>query len=592
MAKKKKTKHNAVTGAVVLMIAAIVEKVVGAFFKIPLGRLIGGTGMGFFMSAYEIYAPVFAIAMAGLPVAISKMVASYAGEGRYRDVRKTLAVSKRAFLISGFTALLLIMVAAFPFAYFVSKEIDSIYSIMAIAPSIIFCCIVACYRGYNEGLRNMTPTATSHIIESIAKMVFGYFFAYFILQLAMAEFASNGTVFGHVIAETGKLGYEFAYEKALPYAAAGAVGGVTMGEISAAIYMHLKFKFSKDGITKTELANSPKPHPSKYTLKIMLAFAFPIVIGALIQSMTGLVDLITINLGLQKAMQLSVVTLKNSLSGVIDELSITKIPTFLFGCYKGYSFSFFTMIPAVTMVVGISVLPNLATAFKAKELKTAKINIESALRLSGIIAIFGGLLMSLLSENIMLLFYSGQTSEVAISSDLLKILAISGIFAGIAIPIISMLQAMDKQSLPVRNLCFGIVLKAGLNMFLVSIPQVNISGAAYSTLACYFLIFVLNLADLCKHSVMKLNIFSTLSKLFTSGLLSIFVGYIAKQLLINLSFSVKLENLIIIAVCTVVTLVFYIILLFAFKAFTQNDLKSLPNGEIIAKKLAKLHFLE
>ena len=72
---KGKTQHNLLSGALILMVSTLMVKVIGAIFKIPLGNLIGMTGMGYYSAAYDIYAPIYTIAMAGLPIAVSKLVA-------------------------------------------------------------------------------------------------------------------------------------------------------------------------------------------------------------------------------------------------------------------------------------------------------------------------------------------------------------------------------------------------------------------------------------------------------------------------------------------------------------------------------------
>ena len=69
-------------------------KVLGALFKIPLGRLVRGVGMGYYGTAYELYAPLYALATAGLPIAISKVVSENMVKGRFRDVRKTHRIKK------------------------------------------------------------------------------------------------------------------------------------------------------------------------------------------------------------------------------------------------------------------------------------------------------------------------------------------------------------------------------------------------------------------------------------------------------------------------------------------------------------------
>ena len=57
-------KQSVLNGAMMLMFAVVLVKVIGLLFKIPLTDMIGAAGRGYFNSAYEIYTPIFAISMA------------------------------------------------------------------------------------------------------------------------------------------------------------------------------------------------------------------------------------------------------------------------------------------------------------------------------------------------------------------------------------------------------------------------------------------------------------------------------------------------------------------------------------------------
>ena len=55
-------KQSVLNGAMMLMFAVVLVKVIGALFKMPLTDMIGSVGRGYFNSAYEVYTPIFAIA--------------------------------------------------------------------------------------------------------------------------------------------------------------------------------------------------------------------------------------------------------------------------------------------------------------------------------------------------------------------------------------------------------------------------------------------------------------------------------------------------------------------------------------------------
>ena len=63
-------KQSFVQGAFILVVAALLVKFIGFFFKIPLTFLIDDDGMGLFNSAYQIYTIMFVVATAGFPTAI------------------------------------------------------------------------------------------------------------------------------------------------------------------------------------------------------------------------------------------------------------------------------------------------------------------------------------------------------------------------------------------------------------------------------------------------------------------------------------------------------------------------------------------
>ena len=63
------------SGGCILSLSAISVKIVGLVYKIPMLRLLGSEGMGYFNSAYELYTLLCVIATAGLPVAMAVMIA-------------------------------------------------------------------------------------------------------------------------------------------------------------------------------------------------------------------------------------------------------------------------------------------------------------------------------------------------------------------------------------------------------------------------------------------------------------------------------------------------------------------------------------
>ena len=77
--KKRSSKNLFFSGVLILTLANVLVKAVGLISKIALNRVVGSVGAGYYSSAYEIYAFLYVISTAGLPVAISIMVAKSIG---------------------------------------------------------------------------------------------------------------------------------------------------------------------------------------------------------------------------------------------------------------------------------------------------------------------------------------------------------------------------------------------------------------------------------------------------------------------------------------------------------------------------------
>ena len=65
-----KAKESFLKGALILGMAGIVVKIMGAFFRIPLGNLIGAEGMAYYQAVYPVYTLFLTLATAGFPTAL------------------------------------------------------------------------------------------------------------------------------------------------------------------------------------------------------------------------------------------------------------------------------------------------------------------------------------------------------------------------------------------------------------------------------------------------------------------------------------------------------------------------------------------
>ena len=171
-----KQKQNFLHGALILMSATVIVKIIGYFFKVPLKGIIGVSGFGYFNAAYGLFNTLYALSVAGMPIAVSRMVAQNMQQGRYRDVRKIKRLSTVSFLCTGLLGTLLMFAGAGPYVRFAENP-NAFLAVFVMAPAIFFVCVSSSYRGYYEGLRNMYPTAWSQISEALVKLACGLLFS-------------------------------------------------------------------------------------------------------------------------------------------------------------------------------------------------------------------------------------------------------------------------------------------------------------------------------------------------------------------------------------------------------------------------------
>ena len=82
-----------IKGAVILTLAGLFVRVIGAGLRIFLAAIMGDEGIGLYQMAYPIYTTLLAISTAGIPIAISKLVAENIAHKDYRGAQRVFNIS-------------------------------------------------------------------------------------------------------------------------------------------------------------------------------------------------------------------------------------------------------------------------------------------------------------------------------------------------------------------------------------------------------------------------------------------------------------------------------------------------------------------
>ena len=521
--------------------------------------MLGGTGMGYFSGAYGIFMTVYAVSVTGLPAAVAKLTAENSALERYGNLRRVKSSAIIFFSLTGlaFTAAMLLL--AYPFCVYVNDSPETVPSVLAIAPSIFFGCVTSVYRGYYEGLRNMFPTAVSQILEGIVKLCAGLALCLWVLKNPDKVQTLCG----------------FFNCTQLSLAAAAAVFGISLSSAAGTFYLILRDKLSGDGISQEEILAASGANQTDSRRKIvseLLKTAVPIALGALVTNLTSLIDLVTIMRSLrsaaEKAPEFFAGEFVAKLSG---NVSMEELPNFLFGSFTGLAVTVFNLVPSFTNMFGKGILPALSEAFAAKDKARIKLSAEKALFVTALVSFPSAAGISVLAGEILKTLFPSKPVETAACTASLTILGIAVAFLCISSTAFAILQAAGRPDLPVKLMIPGVLVKFAGNILLVPIPELNISGAAISTLLCYAVICV-------PAAAMAANC-TKLDKAYIKGLFWKIIYCSAMcgggALLAKNSFAQTFDGIILLLISIIFGVIFYIISTILLGIITKSTLKSL-----------------
>lgn len=566
-------KQSFMLGAAILTVCLLIVKIIGMLYKVSLSRLYGPVGGGLLSNAYELYIPLFTLATAGFPIAVSRMVSESMSQGRYRDIRRIKKVAVPFFIVTGIIGFLLMILFSFFYVRYI-KAPDAFISTLALAPAIFFGCLVSAYRGYYEGMRNMLPTSISEIVEAFVKLAVGYSLAYLMMNYGAGWFG---------ITDENTL---------IKYSVAAAIFGITLGSFFSFLYIYLRYKIKGDGITDEMYRLSPKPRSKNETFHILLRTAIPIGLGALVMNVAGTIDASLIQRRLLFMMDKNPASLLNEYEGLIPQDVIDEgvVHTYLWGCY-GYALTIMNLVVTVTQAFGTTALPNVTEAFTKGNKAALKKSIETVMRVTFVFTLPAGLGLTVLSEPIMRVVY-GYTDGVGIAGEVLRVMGIAVIVFAAATPMCSMLQAVGRVDMPLKLYAIGMVIKIVSNYVLVGIPQINVQGGSLGTLFCYTFVIVVSVFVLIKETGIIPDFKVVLIKPLIASVVCAVTAWVSYSLLSKVIVTESLKLLTVKVIISVaMACVMYAVFLLLLRAITKDDIISLPKGNKIVTVLEKYHLI-
>ena len=195
-------KQTFIQGAMILLAAGIINRILGFIPRIALPRVIGAEGVGIYQLSYPFFIVLVTLITGGIPLAVAKLVAEAdTGANRYSPQR-ILQVSLSFTLTLGVVFMFLCILFAPWVTKYVLTDERVYHTFVSMSPMIAIIAVSAVYRGYFQGKQNMMPTAISSIVETIIRIVCVIWFAWLLLPHGIAQ-AAAGAMLGALVGEFG-----------------------------------------------------------------------------------------------------------------------------------------------------------------------------------------------------------------------------------------------------------------------------------------------------------------------------------------------------------------------------------------------------
>ena len=340
-----------IRGAAILTVGVIIMKLLGFIYKIPLGNILGDEGYSMFTSAYSIYFIFFTLATAGLPVALSRLVAEADANGRAKQEEKTFRVALGTFFVIGLVFALIMFLFPEWLADKYLENPDAALSIKAMSPAILLVCLVSAYRGYCQGNGNMIPTTVDEVLEVLFKVISGLILAHLAMSAGLGR----------------------------PVGSAGAILGVSIGSVISLLYMVIYKRRNYDILSAPYSAGivdaNDTPDDDEVVdstgkiVRDILTIGVPIAFGACIMAILNSIDSKLCMNRLQSAAGFSYYEAK-----------------VLYGVY-GKAQTLFNLPAAFITPLTIAIVPEISGAIARREHASAARTAEDSMRISALISL-------------------------------------------------------------------------------------------------------------------------------------------------------------------------------------------------------------
>lgn len=524
-----------VRGAAILAVTGIAARIVGAVFRIVLAAILGDEGIGLYQYAYPIYSTLLVISTAGIPVALSKIMAEKIALHDYNEAIRVFRIAFILLMFSGLAIFLVLLLGAEFIAEVLIKDIKAVYPLMAISPAIFFVTVMGSLRGFFQGQQNMLPTAISQLIEQLARVGFAIMLVIIYLPLG------------------------------LEYAAAGATSGAAAGGLAGLLFLAVLYLRDRHSLGQKNKLQSSNSETVGRIINRILRLAVPVTIGGLVIPLISLIDLAVVPRQLQAA-------------GFDIERARA-----LYGQLTGMAGSVVYFPNVVALALSMSLVPSVSEAFALKNNSLICSRSAVAVKLTVLFSVPSAVGLFILAEPITVLLFNNAEAGYALAWMSWSVIPLC-----LYVSTTGLLQGLGKPITPALNMIYGGIVKTVFAWYLTAVPALNVGGAALASVIGLTVAAALNLYHVHRFTGWRGKLQELLILPGTASAAMALAAYLVYRAIAGFAesfLSGGLLNLAATVTSIAVGIIIYGAILLFFGGFTGDELQMFP---FIGRHLAKI----
>ena len=546
----RKTENVLIQGSI-LAAASLIVRMIGLVYRIPLTRIIGEEGIGYYQTAFEFYSIALLLSSYSLPLAVSKLVSARQISGRHKDSWRVLAVGLSFGVVVGAVASGLVYVGADLYGKF--NHTPAVASpLRVLAPTIFVFSVMGVVRGFFQGYGNMVPTAISQIVEQIVNAAVSIVAAV-IMMKRYKGFSDRGA-----------------------YGAAGGTWGTFLGACAGALIL-----FAISLYRRKEMAERVYSDQSKVSerygqiLKILLITVIPVVFSQTVYQLSGTVDV-------------SIFHRTLNAKDIVEETRNT-----WWGIYSG-KYKLLTNVPvAIASAMGTAIVPSLVAEIAKRNQKGVTDKISSAVKFNMVVAFpcaFG--FMSLGGPILQMLYGDTRT----LNTEMMQIGGCAVIFFAMSTVTNGALQGIHHMFIPVWHSLIALIIHSFVLWGLLRFTDLNAISLVICNVLFAVIVCILNARSLKKLLGYRQEWRTTfVIPLISSCVMGAFADISYRSLYRLIQFGMPTHpgvNNLITCVVTIVLCVFvYFATLLLLGGVSRSEIEEMPKGKKIVSVLTKLRLL-